>query len=108
MVVADSPARAEDAVARIAVDWEPLPAVVDMVAAAEPGGPLVHEEWGTNVAVAFRHAIGNVERAFGAAATVFTFATSSANAAASRAAMSDNTFRSSSIPRVFKPWINWL
>ena len=72
MVVADSPARAEDAVARIAVDWEPLPAVVDMVAAAEPGGPLVHEEWGTNVAVAFRHAIGNVERAFGAAATVFT------------------------------------
>src|SRR5437016_12460630 len=72
MVVADSPARAEDAVGRIAVDWEPLPAVVEMVAAAEPGGPLVHEEWGTNVAVAFRHAIGNVERAFGAAATVFT------------------------------------
>jgi aerobic carbon-monoxide dehydrogenase large subunit len=58
MVVADSPARAEDALARIAVEWEPLPAAVDMVAAAEPGATLVHEDWGTNVAVGFTHAIG--------------------------------------------------
>src|SRR5512145_2093483 len=41
MVVADSRARAEDALEGIADEWAPLPAVVDMVAAAEPGGPLV-------------------------------------------------------------------
>ncbi|HXG15793.1 MAG TPA: xanthine dehydrogenase family protein molybdopterin-binding subunit [Calidithermus sp.] len=64
MVVADSRARAEDALDLIEVDWEPLPAVVDMQAAAEPGAPLVHEAWGTNVAVAFTHAVGDVEGAF--------------------------------------------
>ena len=39
MVVADSRYRAEDAAERIEVEWEPLPAVVDMIAAAEPGAP---------------------------------------------------------------------
>jgi aerobic carbon-monoxide dehydrogenase large subunit len=72
MVLADSPARAEDAVARIAVDWEPLPAAVDMVAAAEAGTPLVHAEWGTNVAVGFTHSIGDVDAAFASAEAVFT------------------------------------
>ncbi|HXH82297.1 MAG TPA: xanthine dehydrogenase family protein molybdopterin-binding subunit, partial [Candidatus Tectomicrobia bacterium] len=72
MVVADDPARAEDAAERVSVEWEPLPAVVDMVAAAEPGGPLVHPEWGTNVAVGFRHAVGDAARAFAAADTVVT------------------------------------
>jgi aerobic carbon-monoxide dehydrogenase large subunit len=72
MVVADSPARAEDALARIVVEWEPRPAAVDMVAAAERGAPLVHEDWGTNVAVAFTHAIGDAEAAFAGAEAVFT------------------------------------
>ncbi len=72
MVVADSPARAEDALARLEVEWEPLPVTVDMVAAAEAGAPLVHAEWGTNVAVAFTHAIGDVERAFAGADAVFS------------------------------------
>jgi carbon-monoxide dehydrogenase large subunit len=72
MVVADDRGRAEDALERIEVEWEPLPAVVDMVAAAEPGSPLVHPEWGTNVAVGFRHAIGDVDRAFAGADAVFT------------------------------------
>jgi carbon-monoxide dehydrogenase large subunit len=72
MVVADSRARAEDALERIELEWEPLPAVVDMVAAAEPGGPLVHPDWGTNVAVGFAHAIGDADRAFAAADAVFT------------------------------------
>ena len=70
MVVAESPARAEDAVGAIEVDWEPLPPVVDMVAAAEPGGPLLHPAWGTNVGVGFTHAIGDVERAFAEADVV--------------------------------------
>jgi carbon-monoxide dehydrogenase large subunit len=72
MIVADSRARAEDALERIEVEWEPLPAVVDMVAGAEPGSPLVHADWGTNVAVGFTHAIGDADRAFAAAETVFT------------------------------------
>jgi carbon-monoxide dehydrogenase large subunit len=72
MVVADSPARARDALERIEVEWEPLPVVVDMVEAAEAGGPLVHPEWGTNVAVGFSHAIGDTDRAFAAADAVFT------------------------------------
>jgi carbon-monoxide dehydrogenase large subunit len=64
MVVATSPALAEDAAERVAVDWEPLPAAVDMGAAAQPGAPLIHPEWGTNVAVAFKHAIGDADTAF--------------------------------------------
>jgi carbon-monoxide dehydrogenase large subunit len=72
MVVADSPARAEDAAARVEVEWQALPAAVDMVDAAEPGAPLVHADWATNVAVAFTHAIGDVARAFTAADAVFT------------------------------------
>jgi aerobic carbon-monoxide dehydrogenase large subunit len=72
MVVADSRARAEDALERIEAEWEPLPVVVDMVAAAEPGSPLVHPDWGTNVAVGFTHAIGDTEHAFAAADAVFT------------------------------------
>jgi carbon-monoxide dehydrogenase large subunit len=63
MVVADSRYRAEDAVDRIEVEWEPLPAVVDMRAGAAPGAPLVHDDWGTNVAVAFTHGIGDADGA---------------------------------------------
>jgi aerobic carbon-monoxide dehydrogenase large subunit len=70
MVVADSRARAEDAAEAIDVVWEPLPAIVDMRAAGEAGAPLVHPEWSTNVAVGFTHAIGDAERALGAADVV--------------------------------------
>ena len=72
MVVAESRARAEDAAALIEVEWDPLPPVVDMVRAAEPGGPLVHPEWGTNVAVGFSHAIGDAEAAFARAEVVLS------------------------------------
>jgi len=64
MVLAESRAAAEDAVDLIEVDWEPLPPVVDMVRAGEPGGPLVHQEWGTNVGVSFSHSIGDADGAF--------------------------------------------
>ncbi|MBI4634880.1 MAG: xanthine dehydrogenase family protein [Candidatus Rokubacteria bacterium] len=67
MVVADSRYRAEDAVERIEADWEPLPAAVDMLATAEAGAPLVHPEWGTNLAVGFSLAIGDADGAFAAA-----------------------------------------
>src|SRR5262245_6818178 len=72
MVVADTRARAEDAAERIEVDWEPLPASVDMVKAAERGAPLVHEIWGTNVAVGFTHDVGDTAAAFAAADMVMS------------------------------------
>jgi carbon-monoxide dehydrogenase large subunit len=67
MVVADTRARAEDAAERIEVDWEPLPAIVDMRAATAASAPLLHPEWGTNVAIAFSHGIGDPAAAFAAA-----------------------------------------
>jgi carbon-monoxide dehydrogenase large subunit len=70
MVVAESRAHAEDAVDLIAVEWEPLPPVADMAKAGEPGSPLVHPEWGTNVAVSFAHAIGDPDAAFAQAEVV--------------------------------------
>ena len=47
--VADTRAEAEDIAAEVEVDFEELPAVVDMIAARAPDAPLVHEEWGDNV-----------------------------------------------------------
>ncbi len=67
MVVADSPAHAEDAVEQVAVAWEPLPAVTDMVQGAEAGAPLIHEAWGTNVGLAFTHSFGDPDRVFAGA-----------------------------------------
>jgi carbon-monoxide dehydrogenase large subunit len=64
MVVADSPERAQDAVELIQVEWALLPPVVDMRRAAESGAPLIHPEWGSNVGIAFTHAIGDADRAF--------------------------------------------
>jgi len=64
MIVADSPERAADAVDLIEVEWDLLPAVVDMRRAAEPGAQLIHPEWGNNIGIAFTHAIGDADRAF--------------------------------------------
>src|SRR5437016_7447746 len=43
IVAADDPELARRAAARIAVDYETLPAVVDMEVALEPGAPHVHD-----------------------------------------------------------------
>jgi aerobic carbon-monoxide dehydrogenase large subunit len=64
MVVADSRALAEDAAEAVEVDWEPLPVVTDMVAGGEPGAPLIHAEWGDNVALRFRTGFGDAAAAF--------------------------------------------
>jgi carbon-monoxide dehydrogenase large subunit len=49
MCVADTRAAAEDLAAQVFVDFDELPAVVDMLAARKPDAPLVHEHWGDNV-----------------------------------------------------------
>ncbi|MEI8146663.1 MAG: xanthine dehydrogenase family protein molybdopterin-binding subunit, partial [Alphaproteobacteria bacterium] len=48
-VVADSRAAAEDGVAAIEVEFEPLPTQVDMETALEPGAVLVQPELGDNL-----------------------------------------------------------
>jgi len=50
MVLAESRYIAEDALADIQVDYEPLDVVVDMEKALEDGSPIIHEEIGSNVA----------------------------------------------------------
>ena len=48
-VVAENRFAAEDAAEAVAVDYEPLPCVGDLRAAVEPGAPLVHERFGSNL-----------------------------------------------------------
>lgn len=49
MCYADTRAQAEDIAALVAVDYEELQPVVEMLDALKPGAPLVHEHWGDNV-----------------------------------------------------------
>jgi carbon-monoxide dehydrogenase large subunit len=48
-VVAESRLVAEDAAEAVEVVYEPLPAITDTRAAAEPGAPLVHPQFGSNL-----------------------------------------------------------
>jgi aerobic carbon-monoxide dehydrogenase large subunit len=51
IVVADSLATAKDAAERVRIEFEPLPAVTDTVAAAAPGAPRLWEEAQSNVCI---------------------------------------------------------
>jgi aerobic carbon-monoxide dehydrogenase large subunit len=59
IVIAHSRYIAEDALADIVVDLEPLPAVVDIERALAAGSSLVHDDLGSNVAARVRQAKGN-------------------------------------------------
>ena len=48
-VVAETAEQAQDALEAISVDWEPLPAVVDVEKAMAPGAPQLHENAPNNV-----------------------------------------------------------
>jgi carbon-monoxide dehydrogenase large subunit len=63
MVVAESRYLAEDAVEAITVEYEPLPAVVDLEAALQDGSALVHEDVGSNVAAHVIQTKGNYDAA---------------------------------------------
>jgi carbon-monoxide dehydrogenase large subunit len=69
VVLAESRALAKDAAELVEVDYEPLPAVVDVEDAAKDGAPLVHDELGTNVSYVWKLEAGDVDGAFAAAAT---------------------------------------
>ena len=66
-VVADDKYTATRALDLIDVDYEPLPAVTDPVAALEPGSPLVEPDWGSNIRVARDLRAGDVDVARGSA-----------------------------------------
>jgi 3-oxo-Delta1-steroid hydratase/dehydrogenase large subunit len=63
-VVADTRALAEDAAEAIAVEYEPLPFVLDGEEAFRPGSPLVHEAHGSNVLLDKSFVWGDVEKDF--------------------------------------------
>jgi carbon-monoxide dehydrogenase large subunit len=70
-VVADTAANAQDAAEAVAVDIEPLPAVIDMREAAKPGAPQIVDEAPGNIALDYH--FGDSEKvaaAFAAAAHV--------------------------------------
>jgi carbon-monoxide dehydrogenase large subunit len=64
VAVAPTRAIAEDAVNRIEVEYEPLPAVAEGEAALAPDAPLVHEALGTNVCYTVTRGGGDVDAAF--------------------------------------------
>ena len=64
LVIADDPYIAADAVQDVEVDWEPLPAVVDMFEAMKPGAPLVHNDAANNVEHVWIKKHGDVNGAF--------------------------------------------
>ena len=66
-VVAENAYIARDALELIEVDYDPLPAVVDLEGALEAGAPLVHEEMGTNLCVNSSRTVGDPDGAFATA-----------------------------------------
>ena len=63
MVLAESRYIAEDALADIQIDYEPLEAVVDLEKALQDESPLIHEEIGSNVAAHVVQTKGDYESA---------------------------------------------
>ena len=49
LCIAPTRAEAEDVAEEVALDLEPLPAVIDSLAARRPGAPRVHDEWDDNL-----------------------------------------------------------
>ena len=63
MVLAQTRAEAEDAVAMIHLDIEDLPAVVDMETALDADAPVIHPEFGSNLAWTRTVNVGDVDAA---------------------------------------------
>ncbi len=63
-VIAESPEVAEDALADVVIDWEPLPAVIDLEEAIHDNAPRLFEDLPNNVGHISRNRSGDVEAAF--------------------------------------------
>jgi carbon-monoxide dehydrogenase large subunit len=68
VVVAETRALARDAAELVEVEYEELPAVTDVEAAAADGAPILHEGLGTNVSYTWILESGEVDRLFDEAA----------------------------------------
>jgi carbon-monoxide dehydrogenase large subunit len=66
VVIADDPYRLADALARVTVDYEPLPAVTG-VSDAQQASANIHANWPDNAAIVVRGGMGDVETALGGA-----------------------------------------
>lgn len=64
IVVAESRAIAEDAAALVVVDYEELPAACDLDSALDPDAPVIHPEFGSNLAFERVVEAGDVAAAF--------------------------------------------
>ncbi len=72
MVVAESRYIAEDAVADIVVDFEPLPAVTNIETALLPDAPRIHEQFDSNLAAHVVQSKGNYDKALSKAHKVLS------------------------------------
>ena len=70
-VVAETRARAEDALALLEIEWQDLPAVLDTETALDAGTPLIHPELGDNLCFERKLDTGGVDEAFARADAVF-------------------------------------
>src|SRR5713101_4537822 len=64
VVIAEDRYVARDARDLIEVDYEPLPAAVDIEKAMQPGAPLLYEEFGTNVAFSMHPPTDEIDKVF--------------------------------------------
>ncbi len=71
-VVATDKYKARDAAELIEVDYDPLDVVSDGEKAAQPDSPVIHEEFGTNIALVHNAGSGDVDAAFAQADKVIT------------------------------------
>ncbi|MFO7274358.1 MAG: aerobic carbon-monoxide dehydrogenase large subunit [Bacillota bacterium] len=62
-VVADNRYIAEDALDLIEVEYEPLPAVVDLEEAIKPGAPVIYPDLGDNIAAHYIQKVGDFDGA---------------------------------------------
>ena len=71
MVIAENRYIAEDAASLVQVDYEPLPAVVDVCDAAKPGAPRVHADSPDNLVARIPWKFGDADAAFSSAPRIF-------------------------------------
>ena len=64
VVIAGDRYTARDALDLIEVDYEPLPAVIDLEKAMQPDAPLLYEEFGTNVPVQIHPPTEDIDKVF--------------------------------------------
>jgi carbon-monoxide dehydrogenase large subunit len=64
VVIAESRYTARDARDLIEVDYEPLPAAIDVEKAMQPGAPLLYEQFGTNVAFSMHPSTDDIDKVF--------------------------------------------